>query len=139
MPPEFNRLHIIRLSRLLNMLYKPPELARELEVSTDSVYRSYLPSGAPYVMQTNGEIFIHGLSFASWVKAVYKKRKFYPMQENEAWCCTCNKPVELIRPRQKKSGRYVILLQSKCPVCHTKINRATSARILQEKGQKVDV
>jgi len=39
--PQLKHQHIIKLSRLLNMLYKPSEIAEEIGVSVDTVYRSY--------------------------------------------------------------------------------------------------
>jgi hypothetical protein len=129
MPQRFNRGHFLRTSRFLDMMYTPAEIAEELEVSVDTVYRSYLPDGAPYERDKQGNIWIHGISFASWVRRVYQTKKRYPMQKDEAWCCRGNKPVQLIHPIPKKKGRYVIFLQAKCPICKCTINRAISSGV----------
>jgi uncharacterized protein with PIN domain len=111
------------------MMYKPSEVADELEVSVDSIYRSYLPDGAPYVRDKDGAIWIHGLSFAAWVRMTYRKRNRHPMQQDEAWCFMCNKPVKMVDPKKKQSGRYVIFLQAKCQECGTRINRAIASGV----------
>jgi len=49
--PLLKHCHIIKLGRLLNMLYKPSEIAEEIGVAQDTVYRSYLPAGAPLLFR----------------------------------------------------------------------------------------
>ena len=38
--PLLRHTQIIRLERILNMLYKPAELAEEIAVNPDTIYRS---------------------------------------------------------------------------------------------------
>jgi hypothetical protein len=117
-------------------MYKPSEIAEELEVSVDTVYRSYLPDGAPYERDKDGGIWIHGLSFAQWVCKIYKNKKRVPMLQDEAWCCKCNEPVKLINPKPKQSGRYVIFMQGKCPNCGCTVNRAVSSGVYADPKKK---
>jgi len=130
------RSNIIRLSRLLNMFYKPSEIAELLGLTTETIYRAYLPAGAPFKKDGNGNIQIHGLEFSSWAKNVYQDRKKGPMGDNQAWCCRCNRATEIIRPLPVKVGRFITMLQGKCSVCGTKVNRAVSTNKTDRKPVK---
>lgn len=134
--PTFRRDQIIRLSRLLDMMYKPGELADEIEVSADTIYRSYMPAGMPYERDANGYVWIHGLSFQRWASGVIgakKKAPKHPMANDEAWCMKCNAVVKLLNPKPKRLNRYADLLQGRCAVCGTRVNRAVSKRPDTEK------
>ena len=48
--------HIIKLGRLLDMIYKPSEVAEEISVTTSTIYGSYLPAGLPYIRDAKGNI-----------------------------------------------------------------------------------
>ena len=127
MGQRFLRVHLIRLGRLLNMMYKPSEIAEEIGVTTETVYRSYLPGGAPFERDKAGNIWLHGTSFAAWVLSVNGKRKLGALEAGQAWCLRCRKAVPLVRPRMRFEGRYVKIFQGKCETCGAKINRAYAA------------
>lgn len=57
--PRLNRSQTGRLKRLLDMQYTVAELAAELGVSPDAIYRSHIPAGAP---DGNIEVTIPGES-----------------------------------------------------------------------------
>ena len=80
------------------MLYKPSEIAELIGVTTETIYRSHLPAGAPFRKDGSGNIFIHGIEFATWAKNIYQNRKKGPMSENQAWCCKCNQASEIQNP-----------------------------------------
>lgn len=122
----FRQQHIARLGRLLDMLYKPAEIAAEIGVNKDTVYRSYLPAGLPHTRDSRGNIWIHGLAFQTWVRQVAHQRRArrHPMQPDQAWCMPCNGPVQLREPRVKIVNHYLELLQAPCPVCGKLVNRA---------------
>lgn len=132
--PLLQHQHIIKLSRLLNMLYKPSEIAEELGVNVDTVYRSYLPAGLPHTRDRDGNIWIHGPAFVSWARETIsqKKSKRHGLPDDHAWCMKCDRAVELIQPRAKIINRYLELLQAQCPSCGTLINRA---RARQQEGR----
>lgn len=118
------------------MLYKPGEIAEEIGVSPDTIYRSYLPAGAPHDRDPKGNIWIHGPAFRAWVlETIGTKRAApkHPMREDEAWCMRCNGVVTIANPKPKKLNRYADLLQGKCAVCGTKINRAISKKPVAQK------
>lgn len=128
--PFFKRENIIKLQRLLNMNYKPAEIAAEIDVNIDTVYRSYLPAGAPHERDKNGNIWIHGVSFREWAYTIAgaRKRKKYDLKAGEGWCMRCNRPVEILNPRIKSVNRYISMNQGTCPKCGGKVNRAFGAK-----------
>lgn len=65
--PSFTRESINRLSRIHDRFYSVMEIAKEIGVSADTVYKSYLPAGAPHIRDKSGSIRIHGLTFKEWV------------------------------------------------------------------------
>jgi hypothetical protein len=122
---QLNRISIIHLGRILNMLYRPSELAEELSISVETIYRSYIPAGMPHSKDDKGDIWINGKQFITWAHQTITQNKSrrQPLPNNMAWCLHCNKPVELINPIIVYQNRYLQLLQSTCPHCGTKINR----------------
>lgn len=124
--PLFKHAQITRLPRLLDMLYKPAEIAEEIEVTSDTVYRSYLPAGAPHERDAKGSIWIHGASFRAWALEIVqsRKQKRVPMPEGKAWCVRCKQAVRMTNPKPKVINRYLEILQAKCPNCGGIVNRA---------------
>jgi hypothetical protein len=124
--PLLKHQHIIKLGRLLDMLYRPSEIAEEIGVTTDTVCRSYLPAGLPHSRDAKGRIWIHGPAFVAWARETIcqKKSKRQGLPAEHAWCMKCNQPVALIDPITKAVNRYLEILQALCPQCGKKVNRA---------------
>lgn len=124
--PLLKHTHIVKLGRLLNMLYKPNEIAEEIGVSKDTVYRSYLPAGLPHTRDEQGNIWIHGPAFVSWAKETVAKKKSdrAGLPDGHAWCMKCNRPVLLNNPKTKIINRYLEMQQAPCPYCGKTVNRA---------------
>jgi hypothetical protein len=124
--PLLKHQHIIKLGRLLDMLYKPSEIAAEIGVAVDTIHRSYLPAGLPHTRDGKGRIWIHGPAFVAWARQTVsqKKSKRVPLPEGQAWCLVCKGPVALIDPEIKPVNRYLELLQAKCSTCGKTVNRA---------------
>ena len=140
--PHLKHQHIIKLGRLLDMLYKPSEIAEEIGVTIDTVYRSYLPAGLPHTRDPKGHVWIHGPAFVAWARqTISARKKSAGLPEGHAWCMRCSDSVELIDPKVKTVNRYLELLQSTCPQCGTKINRARKRlpSPLQGEGQGMGV
>ena len=135
--PQLKHQHIIKLGRLLDMLYKPSEIAEEIGVTQDTIYRSYLPAGLPYLRDAQGNIWIHGPAFYAWAKQTISQRqkKRVGLAADQAWCVVCKTPVALISPKIKTINRYIELLQAPCPHCHTTINRARARTISKKELQ----
>lgn len=130
MPPNLKHQHIVKLTRLLDMLYRPSEIAEEIGVSMDTIYRSYIPAGLPYLRDPSKHIWIHGPAFIAWARQTISKKmdERSGLPDDHAWCMKCNQPVPLLSPTLKAVNRYLELLQSQCPQCGTKINRARARR-----------
>lgn len=125
---RFERKHLIKLARLLDMQYKPSEIAKEIGVTTETVYRSYLPGGCPFTRdKKNNDIWIHGTSFAAWVESVKERRHVGHLEDGEAWCFNCKSAVQMLKPKKRHEGRYTAIYQGRCAVCGAVVNRAYSA------------
>jgi hypothetical protein len=124
--PLLKHTQIIRLARLLDMLYRPAELAAEIGVHVDTVYRSYMPAGCPFTRDGHSNIWIHGPAFTDWARRIQaeKHTRRAGLPDGHAWCMRCNHPVPLIDPTRKPINRRSELLQSRCPDCGTPVNRA---------------
>lgn len=129
--PLLKHTQIVRLSRILDMMYKPAELAGEIGITPDTIYRSYLPAGLPHTKDPDG-IWIYGPAFVAWAKQTVsqKKSKRIPLADDHAWCMTCGQPVRMTDPHVKYANRYIEIMQSACPHCGRIVNRA------QRRGEK---
>jgi hypothetical protein len=63
----------MRLGKLLNMLYKPSELAEEIGFTNRQFYRVYIPLGCPHIRDQRKHIWINGCEFADWYEATFPK------------------------------------------------------------------
>lgn len=122
-----DRSQIIKLSRLLYMKYRPSEIAEILGVNVNTIYQSYLSAGCPHEKDSKGNIWIIGTEFRDWATIEIAQRKSVknpPMESNQAYCLRCNKRVVMVNPSVVYSGGNREILQSICPICGTKVNRA---------------
>lgn len=128
--PLLKHTHIVKLGRILNMLYKPAEIAEEIGVNIDTIYRSYLPAGLPHERDDSGNIWIHGPAFVAWARSTISKKRSSRtgLPDGHAWCLKCNRPALLRSPKVKIINRYLELLQAPCPYCGTTINRARARK-----------
>ncbi len=116
-------LVIVRAPGLLPMLYRPAELARDLEIP-ESTLRDWLGLGLPHQRDERGHIWINGREFAAWVKASRRSPSSRKMAEDEAYCFRCQHPVKMVKPSVTYRGKQV-LLSSTCPSCGSAINRGS--------------
>ena len=108
-----------RLKGLLDMMYKPGELAEELGINQDQIYLTYIPLGCPRIRDGRRHIEINGKEFKNWYLEKYQKAK---VKEDEAFCKTCKKAVKIEDPIQlKKNGLTYII--SICPICGRKLSK----------------
>jgi hypothetical protein len=123
--PLIRHKQIARLGRFLDMLYKPSELANEIGVDEDTVYRSYIPAGLP-CLRKGHTIWIHGPAFVQWAKEIAaQRRQKNALPKGHAFCVKCNRSVPMDSPRVVHANRLrkIIVLQSTCPNCLRAINR----------------
>ena len=108
-----------RLRYLLDMMYKPSELAKEIGCDKRQIYDVYIPLGCPHERDKNGHIWIHGLTFRDWLLKTYTKRK---MGKNEAFCPSCKRFFTMSEPElhQKKGVSFLL---DECPHCGNKAAR----------------
>ena len=108
-----------RLARLLDMLYRPSEIAEEIGFNVRQVYRVYIPAGCPIVKDNDNQTWINGKAFREWIHLVYKKCELKP---NQAFCLTCKKPVPMQKPERCQEGRLFFFICI-CPYCSRKLAR----------------
>lgn len=135
--PLLKHTHIVKLGRLLDMLYKPAEIAEEIGVTNDTVYRCYLPAGVPHARDERGNIWIHGPAFAAWARETISKKQSQRagLPPGHAWCMKCNQAVLLIEPKVKAINRYIEILQAQCPHCLKTVNRARKRLLSPSMGE----
>jgi hypothetical protein len=108
-----------RLKRLLDMDYKPSELAIEIGFDTEQIYKVYIPLNCPHIRDQKGYLLINGLEFRNWYLDTYPKTK---INNDEAFCKTCRKAVTISNPikQTKKNTEY---LTFDCPNCGRKVSK----------------
>jgi len=109
--------------RLLDMEYKPSEIAEELATSKEKIIK-LISAGAPARKDAKGHYWIHGETFARWLADVAPKK---PKDKNifaddEAYCVGCRKTV--IFTEHRRSHRIVF---GTCPQGH-KVSRFLSTK-----------
>jgi hypothetical protein len=95
---------------LLDMEYKPSEIAEELATNPQHILR-LVGFGAPARKDAKGRFWIHGKSFASWLADAAPKNdkelKARPtIAGNEAYCTTCRKITTYTEHRRKGNVSY---------------------------------
>lgn len=121
---RLNAQHKHRLASLLDMMYKPSELAEEVGFTVRQVYRVYVPVGCPHERDQSGRLWINGKAFREWALEVYKKRD---LAADETYCLGCRSVVKIANPVQKEKARLVYLL-GECPDCGRTVARIVTKR-----------
>lgn len=98
---------------LLDMLYSPRELAREVGFTQRQVYRVYLPAGCPHERDTMRRLWLNGKAFREWYEVTYPRAE---LKDNEAFCLSCRKAVSMGARARKAKGQFIYWLAS-CPNC----------------------
>ena len=108
-----------RLQNLFDMMYRPSEIAEEIGFEKRQIYRVYIPLGLPVERDSRNHVWINGLIFKDWIIKYYKKMR---LKENEAFCLTCKKAVDVTDPIQNEihSLSFIICI---CPICGRKLSR----------------
>lgn len=124
--PHFKHAQIVRLARLLDMLYKPSEIAEELDLDAYTIIHTHIASGCPHSRDSQGRLWINGLAYKAWAQDCIgtKKGSKVVLLDNQAYCLKCRAAADLINPTLKKVNKQLEILQAVCPVCGSIINRA---------------
>lgn len=101
------------LRGLMDVDLKASELAEELGITIQQVYRVYVPFGCPHSRDEYNHIWINGKQFKEWYEELYKKRK---PKKDQTYCVSCKQYVKLENPTKAQSGSLVYYL-STCPQC----------------------
>lgn len=120
-PTYLPRLVRARAWGLLDMLYSVSELAEELDVSHDVVYKQFIPAGLPHTKDGAGRIWIHGPAAATWILDQKRKVK-QTLSQDEFLCMHCRQAVspDPATLTKTQTGRY-IFVKATCPVCGTTV------------------
>jgi len=110
-----------RLRRLLPMEYKPAEIATILGITKDTLYRGWIPAGAPHRRDESGTIWFVGTDLAAWLRS--QQRVSMPLQPGEAFCMRCKRAVLMAGPLERQPAQYAHLVRGHCPQCGARITR----------------
>ena len=108
-----------RLQNLFDMMYRPSEIAEEIGFEKRQIYRVYIPLGLPVERDSGNHVWINGMVFKDWILEYYAKVK---LKENEAFCLTCKKPVEIIDPIYKEIN-LLYFITCVCKNCGRNISK----------------
>lgn len=108
-----------RLQNLFDMMYRPSELAEEIGITKRQFYRVYIPLGLPVKRDSRNHVWINGLVFMDWILEYYKKIK---LKENEAFCLTCKRAVEIIEPIHNEI-HSLSYITCNCLLCGRKLSK----------------
>jgi hypothetical protein len=114
-----DRTQRIRLRGLLDMMYSPADLARELKIDQRDVYCRWLSAGIPHIRDEMGHIWLHGPTIAQWFTQNKSKRS---INIDEGYCLKCKAVVKLINPEPVQHGKFH-LLRAPCPTCMRMVYR----------------
>jgi len=115
---------INRLNKLLDMYYKPSELAEEVGFSVRQFYRVYMVIECPFYRDEEGSLWVNGKDFREWYKRNYQKNK---LKKGEALCPRCKQVFEMTNP-EKHEREDISYLLAICPHCGSKAARIISNR-----------
>lgn len=118
----------MRLKKLLDMHYKPSELASIVGFNQRQVYRAYIPLGAPFEKDKTGHLWINGKQFAEWYANNFPK---VSLDKWQVFCLTCKCAVTFTKAKRMQKGELAYLI-CKCPHCGRKIAKITK----NQRGQK---
>ncbi len=110
-----------RLQRLLPMEYRPDEIAAILGITKDTLYRGWIPAGAPQRRDATGNLWLMGTELATWLRA--QQRQKQPLAAGEAFCFRCQVAVVMQAPFSRQPAQYAIQLRGYCPNCGAIVTR----------------
>ncbi len=122
--PGFKQRIIARAPGLLEMFYKPSELASELGVTHETI-RNWIANGLPFEEVDEGRMVV-GTVLALWISEKYQKKAVSAQTPKDfGYCFKCNQSVKMVNPIIKTVDS-ILLKQGNCPFCGTKVNRGMS-------------
>ncbi len=120
------RVQKFRAYALLDMLYKPSEIADELGMPKHLVYENLIPAGMPSSKDKDGFIWLHGHSVADWARKLGRSRQ--KLLAYQAYCLHCKKPVRMKGKRTVVSNGHMSMVKSGCVKCGGVVYRGVKAK-----------
>lgn len=120
---RLSRAMMRRSIRLLDMEYKPSEIAAELQATKAQIIR-LISAGAPARKDAKGHFWIHGETFARWLEKVAPKnlKAKTTFLDSECFCMGC----QAVTPFTETSRKRHIVF-GVCPSGH-KVSRFISIK-----------
>lgn len=115
-----------RLKKLLDMMYKPSELAAEVGFSQRQIYRVYIPLGCPHQRDERSRIWINGWEFRAWYESTYARAT---LADDEAFCMTCRRAAKVVNGQAQTTANLTYVLGD-CSTCGRRLSRI----LRQERG-----
>ena len=128
--PRLGSAQVRRLERLLDMTYKPGEIAKEIGCTLDTLMRSFIPAGAPVVFDSKNKMWINGKAFAGWARGYLASKNNKPrgkMAEDEGFCFRCRAVRKMTKAGRQAVRNQVDLLSGRCEVCGGRMSRLIKA------------
>ncbi len=119
---QMTREQLIKVGHLLNMRYRPAEIAEEIGCHPDTIFRSYIPAGCPHERDSRGRVWVIGTAFRDWAKETFT-RKASGLPADHAYCLKCRKAVKIVSPEERPTIRQFVVITGTCPECGSKVNR----------------
>jgi hypothetical protein len=107
------------------MEYRPSEIADELGVTTDTIYRGWVPAGCPHRRDETGHIWIVGTELAAWLRSFQRER--LRLADGEAYCFRCQAAVGMQGPLTRRVCGPAVLVRGTCAQCGVDVARLVSA------------
>lgn len=118
---------VLRAARLLDMMYKPSEIAQELKINKRSIYDILIPLGLPHERDEHGHIWLHGITVREWLQKATRGPK-HKLSVDEMFCLRCFTSRSFKEARLVRDGKMV-RAQATCPVCRSTMNKGVGKRI----------
>lgn len=111
---KLSRALMRRSMRLLDMEYKPSEIAAELNARKEQIIK-LISAGAPVRKDEKGHYWIHGETLAKWLADAAPKsdKDKHTFEDNECWCVTCRTITTYTETRLKRQVSFGM-----CPKGH---------------------
>jgi hypothetical protein len=124
---------VLRAQRLLDMMYKPSEIAEELKIKKRGIYDVLIPLGLPHECDKKGHIWLHGLTVREWLETATRGPK-HNLAANEMFCLRCFAPRAFDEGKLSRNGKFVTVsaICSECGAAIYKgIGKRTAVKLVQ--------
>ena len=131
---------VLRAERLLDMMYRPSELAEEIGIRQRDIYEVLLRQGMPHERDEHDHIWLHGPTVRAWLQVATRGPR-YDLADDELFCLRCFAPRRVSPPsvppagggevtppgQLVREGRFV-MLRAECPQCEALIYKGVGKR-----------